>query len=238
MAEVQPRSAAWLLWLAVVALFAGAELRGALAPRLPEGVLAEVEGDVPRPGTYLASSMHGALRQAGAAAPAGPNRALYAPVRLVVDAGRVTEASPAEPLLLGALVDLNRADAGALATVPGMGAATAEAVAEDRGTRGPLYAVGDLERVAGIGPATAARLAPFVTVGDVGPRPDPSPLDVNTAGVHALVALPGIGPTLAGRIVADRAQRGSFGSVDALRRVKGIGPATVERLRPLVVVGQ
>lgn len=59
-------------------------------------------------------------------------------------------------------------------------------------------------------------------------------LDVDTAGASALDRLPGIGPSLAARIVADRESRGPFGGVEALARVKGIGPALVERLRPLV----
>jgi competence protein ComEA len=36
--------------------------------------------------------------------------------------------------------------------------------------------------------------------------------------------LPGVGPVLARRIIADREQRGPFGSIANLRRVKGIGP--------------
>jgi competence protein ComEA len=39
---------------------------------------------------------------------------------------------------------------------------------------------------------------------------------------------------LARRIVADREQNGPFRSVDDLARVKGIGPKTLEHLRPWV----
>jgi competence protein ComEA len=61
-------------------------------------------------------------------------------------------------------------------------------------------------------------------------------VDVNTAAVDELVALPGIGPKKAQAIVDDRAKRGRFPNVEALDRVKGIGPVTVERLRPYVSV--
>jgi competence protein ComEA len=61
-----------------------------------------------------------------------------------------------------------------------------------------------------------------------------APVDVDRADSAALVALPGIGPALARRIVADRAGRGPFGSVDGLSRVAGIGPRLEARLRPLV----
>jgi competence ComEA-like helix-hairpin-helix protein len=59
-------------------------------------------------------------------------------------------------------------------------------------------------------------------------------INVNTAGPAELELLPGIGPALAQRIVDDRAAHGPFRSVNDLDRVKGIGPRTLERLRPLV----
>ena len=52
-----------------------------------------------------------------------------------------------------------------------------------------------------------------------------------------LELLPGVGPAIARRIVESRAAEGPFPTVDALDRVKGIGPRTVERLRPFVSVG-
>ncbi|PYO07798.1 MAG: hypothetical protein DMD30_09915, partial [Gemmatimonadetes bacterium] len=39
-----------------------------------------------------------------------------------------------------------------------------------------------------------------------------------------------VGPTLARRIVSDRDSFGPFGSMEGLRRVKGIGPSMVEKL--------
>ncbi|MCE9603062.1 MAG: helix-hairpin-helix domain-containing protein [Gemmatimonadetes bacterium] len=61
-----------------------------------------------------------------------------------------------------------------------------------------------------------------------------APVDVDRADASELDRLPGIGPALAGRIVADREQRGPFGSLRALERVKGIGPALSARLAPHV----
>jgi competence ComEA-like helix-hairpin-helix protein len=63
------------------------------------------------------------------------------------------------------------------------------------------------------------------------------PVDLNQATAEDLVALPRIGPVLARRIVDHRARRGSFAAVDELRRVRGIGPVTLEHLRRLVTVG-
>lgn len=62
------------------------------------------------------------------------------------------------------------------------------------------------------------------------------PLDLNAADARALEALPGIGPSLAARIVEYRARHGPFRRVEDLLAVPGIGPRTLERLRPLVVV--
>jgi len=65
---------------------------------------------------------------------------------------------------------------------------------------------------------------------------DATPLDVNLASAAELERLPGVGPALAARIVDVRAREGPFGSVDDLRRVRGVGVATLERLRPRLVV--
>jgi competence ComEA-like helix-hairpin-helix protein len=61
-------------------------------------------------------------------------------------------------------------------------------------------------------------------------------LEVNQATAVELQALPRIGPGLAKRVVELRRRRGAFRSVEDLQRVKGIGPRTVERLRPFVSV--
>ena len=62
-------------------------------------------------------------------------------------------------------------------------------------------------------------------------------VDLNRADAEELQALPRIGPKKARWIVRDRLRRGPYKSLEELRRVKGIGPRTVETLRPLVQVG-
>jgi competence protein ComEA len=59
-------------------------------------------------------------------------------------------------------------------------------------------------------------------------------VDVNEASASELEALPGVGPTTAAAIVAERDRNGPFLSVDDLERVAGIGPAKIEAIRPLV----
>ncbi|MGB9757785.1 MAG: ComEA family DNA-binding protein [Candidatus Bipolaricaulaceae bacterium] len=62
------------------------------------------------------------------------------------------------------------------------------------------------------------------------------PLDLNRATAAELEKLPGIGPTLAARIVAWRETHGPFRTVEDLLAVPGIGPKTLENLRDKVTV--
>ncbi|MFO7638566.1 MAG: helix-hairpin-helix domain-containing protein [bacterium] len=61
-------------------------------------------------------------------------------------------------------------------------------------------------------------------------------VNINTADAAALQTLPGIGPRTAERIVEYRNAHGPFRSANELGGVRGIGPITIERLRPLVTV--
>lgn len=65
---------------------------------------------------------------------------------------------------------------------------------------------------------------------------DGEPLDLNQAAAGDLMLLPRVGPKLAARILATRARLGGFRSTEDLLSVRGIGPATYERLSKLVVV--
>lgn len=73
-----------------------------------------------------------------------------------------------------------------------------------------------------------------------GAAPSPSvpaaPVDLNRANVAELDTLPGVGPATATAIVAWRDENGGFRRVEDLLEVPGIGPARLERLRPLVRV--
>ena len=63
----------------------------------------------------------------------------------------------------------------------------------------------------------------------------PPALAVNQAPAESLVMLPGVGPVLAGRIVAARMAGGPFADLEDLQRVKGIGPKLASRLSPFLV---
>lgn len=69
------------------------------------------------------------------------------------------------------------------------------------------------------------------------PAPRPTkPIPINTANAAQLDLLPGIGPALAKRIIDYRTEHGPFTSVDDLTKVKGIGPALMEKIRAYVVL--
>jgi competence protein ComEA len=69
-----------------------------------------------------------------------------------------------------------------------------------------------------------------------GPVVADAPVDLNRATAEQLDRLPGIGPTTAAAILAWRDEHGAFRSVEELTQVRGIGPAKLELLRPLVRV--
>ena len=66
--------------------------------------------------------------------------------------------------------------------------------------------------------------------------PDLSPLDLNTATAEELAGLPGIGPELAGRIVAYREEHGGFGSIEEIMEVSGIGEGKFAALEGWITV--
>lgn len=57
--------------------------------------------------------------------------------------------------------------------------------------------------------------------------------DFNTAPASELSLLPGIGPEMAKRIIAEREIRGPFRSLDDLTRVRGIGPKTIRQIESM-----
>jgi competence protein ComEA len=88
-----------------------------------------------------------------------PTRRVGGVLAALLVAGMMTAATQA----MAAAVDVNSASAAELEALPGIGAAKAAAIVEERQTR-PFASVEDLERVRGIGPALVAELRPHITV--------------------------------------------------------------------------
>lgn len=107
-------------------------------------------------------------------------------------------------------------------------------VGADAGNEGDLSGlVGD----AVTGEATVD-LAPLVSpeASAGAPALGQSLTNINTADEEALIALPGIGPVLARRIIAYRTERGPFTSVEQLVEIQGIGPRNIKDFQHLVTV--
>lgn len=77
------------------------------------------------------------------------------------------------------------------------------------------------------------------TVPGVAPSPGATAtgeVNLNSADQVTLETIPGIGPVTAQAIIAYRTEIGQFESIDQLLEVSGIGPATLESMRPYVTL--
>jgi competence protein ComEA len=81
-------------------------------------------------------------------------------------------------------------------------------------------------------PAIAAQQAPP----EAGKAAVQSTVNLNTATAAQLESLPGVGPTLATRIIEHRQKNGPFKKIEELMNVKGIGEKNFLKLKPLVTV--
>ncbi len=145
----------------------------------PSGVVSvHVAGAVVAPGVYVvpaSSRVDDAVDAAGGPVPTADLDALNL-ASMVVDGSRIyvpeegedvaapitPAAGDAAPNPVGPL-DVNRATADELETLPGVGPATATAIVAERERNGPFASVADLERVPGIGPAKMLALSELVT---------------------------------------------------------------------------
>jgi competence protein ComEA len=82
--------------------------------------------------------------------------------------------------------------------------------------------------------STATPKPPAAHTAASSPRATATPaiVHLNTATQAQLETLPHVGPAIAKRILEYRATNGPFASVDDLDKVKGIGPKTLEKIRP------
>lgn len=87
------------------------------------------------------------------------------------------------------------------------------------------------------GAATSANLSGFkLYILEMGEEQEPQKIDINRAELWLLKSLPGIGETLAQRIVDYRQQNGSFHNTNELVKVAGIGTATYQQIEHLITV--
>lgn len=92
------------------------------------------------------------------------------------------------------------------------------------------------EAAAGAGGGVGAGGAGGAAAGGGGPPGAGGKVNLNTATAAQLDALPGVGPSTAAKIVADREKNGPFRSADDLMRVTGIGAKKFDSLKDLISV--
>lgn len=61
-------------------------------------------------------------------------------------------------------------------------------------------------------------------------------VDLNLSPPDSLELVPGIGPVLAGRIIAFRDSAGPFANLDDVMKIEGIGRTTFERIKPYLEI--
>jgi competence protein ComEA len=124
------------------------------------------------------------------------------------------------PLEPGERIDPNRATEVELDRLPGIGLSTALRIVEWREQMGGFAGPADLLAVRGIGPSTLEKIEndlDWSTNTKSGGQTGTALLDLNHANRAEVERLPGIGPTLAGRILELRASLGGF------RRLEDLG---------------
>jgi competence protein ComEA len=161
----------------------------------------------------------------------------------------------ARPLGPGEKVDVETATAAELSRLPRVGPRLAKTIVADREAHGPFGGTTGLDRVPGVGPGLLKVLEPHVVFsgaagqrgGRLGGLLEPSlldertaslsgsPLNLNSATLEELDALPGVGRARAAAIVQYRAEHGPFSNVEELTRVPGLGKGALQRLQPHVV---
>ncbi len=63
-------------------------------------------------------------------------------------------------------------------------------------------------------------------------------VNINTAGLEELESLPGVGPSLARKIIDYRSQKGRFEKIEEIKRVSGIGEKSFQGIKGLITVGK
>jgi competence protein ComEA len=141
----------------------------------PTGLAPPVEPLVAtsEPSAYPATDAAGPAAEppqpwAGPSAPAGPTADVQptSPPTAPASASPAGQTPPAATVARSDVrfpLSINRADAGELEALPGLGPSLAERIVRYRSANGPFQRIEDLDDVKGIGPATLAKIAPYIT---------------------------------------------------------------------------
>jgi len=149
-------------------------------------------------------------------------------------------------------IDLNKATLSQLIRLPNIGPAKARSIINYREKIDGFKNVEQLTEVSGIGKKTVEKLKDYLYVEDIKSRiniketvkiegkslkdSENFPININTADLGILQKLPGIGKVKAKAIIDYREQNNGFKTKEEIKRVKGIGEKTFEKIKDLIEV--
>jgi competence protein ComEA len=217
--------------LAVVAALAGFLWYRAGAPAPPPGSTAETVAAAPGAGSTVASPIP---TGSDGTVTTTPGAVATTPAPMLVHVAGAVVGPGVYGLAPGARVRDAVAAAGGPAPDADLDRLNLATTLAD-GQRVEVPRAGDPEGSGGVsgGDGTGATGGAPAAAG--GPSAE-APLDLNQATAEELDALPGVGPSIAAAIVAQRESVGGFRTVEDLLEVRGIGEARLAELRPLVTV--
>jgi len=154
------------------------------------------------------------------------------------------------------LIDVNKADAKTLETLPGIGPTKARAIVEYRNEHGNFSSLKSLLNVKGIGEATLKKIEKFLTGFTSAYDDEPNDvkttnedakssnalnnksvlIDINHADIEEIAKLPYIGTVKAKAIVEYRSEHGLFRDIQDLKKVKGIGDKIICKIEKYIEI--
>ena len=148
-----------------------------------------------------------------------------------------------------ALININTASAQELERIKGVGPAIAKRIIDYRNSHGSFTKPEDLMKVKGIGNATFAKIRPQITIqggmtsgnqmqisGVSTSSGGNNLIDINNANLQELQRIKGVGPATAQKIIDYRNSHGAFTKPEDLMNVRGIGASKLKQIRTQIII--
>ena len=129
-------------------------------------------------------------------------------------------------------IDVNKADTTMMIALPGIGSKLATRILRFREKLGGFYSVDQLGEVYGLQDSVFQKIKPFLSCDN----PDLQRININTADLSILKSHPYIKPEVANAIVNYRKQHGEYQSVEELKKIEILSPATFQKIQSYLSV--